>query len=164
MFTCSRGCSTIKMTASIIQSYFCFVSIERPLVLSKKHSPMLKWLYSTLWGLLTKHVFFSFSSQPLHKDDFGLCEQQWERCVCPQQHSPHLPGGGQPHHGLWRHFTSALCCHLLLCESSYVCAHVCEREWFYVCVLNCGCVCSWWLQSQEVIHPHWPFPITLDYS
>lgn len=79
--------------------------------------------YSTLCVVINAIPLLS-PSQSLHKDGSGLCEQQRERCVCPQQHSPHLPGGGQPHHGLWRHFTSALCRHLFLCESLCVFNHV----------------------------------------
>lgn len=110
-----------------------------------------------LW-FVNKEILVSSASQSLHKDHFGLCEQQWERCVCAQQYTPHLPGGGQPHHGLRRHFTSAFCCNLFLCESTYIFICVCMWQRGILCVLNCGCTYSWWLQLQEVIHPHWPFP------
>lgn len=95
-------------------------------------------------------LFCFLPSQSLHKDSFGFCEQQWERCVCPQQYTPHLSGGGQPHHGLWRHFASALCCHLFHCE--YWCV--------WLCVYLSSSVCRWWPK----LFIQWPFPITLDYS
>lgn len=113
-----------------------------------------------LW-FVNKEIFVSSASQSLHKDHFGLCEQQWERCVCAQQHTPHLPGGGQPHHGLRRHFTSALCCNLFLCESPFLC--VCDIEGFCVYLTVAVHIADGSNCRKLSIHIDLS-PITLDYS